>query len=78
MENIDRLTKRVKKMENWVAENEGGPTLNNMNYMLDMLRNASNQVLQLDNQMKAYRNLVEEFFLDKECGDDWNEWLKQK
>ena len=35
-------------MEKWIDENEGGPTLNNMNYLLDMLRNASQQVMQLE------------------------------
>ena len=39
MANNERLTKRVKKMEDWIAENGSGPTLDNFNYLLDMLKN---------------------------------------
>ena len=30
MANNERLTKRVKNVEKWIEENEGGPTLNNL------------------------------------------------
>jgi len=78
MANNERLTKRVKKMEDWIAENGSGPTLDNFNYLLDMLRNASQQYLQMEGQHNQYRQLVEEFFTTKDIGDEWNEFIKEK
>jgi len=78
MANNERLTKRVKKMEDWIAENGSGPTLDNFNYLLDMLRNASQQYMQMEGQHNQYRQLVEEFFTTKDIGDEWNEFIKEK
>ena len=78
MANNERLTKRVKKMEEWIAENEGGPTLNNMNWLLDTLRNASDNVNHLNRQMSALQGLQHEFLEGKELVDEWNVWLKEK
>ena len=38
MANVERLTKRLEKMEQWIAENEGGPTLNNFNWLIDVIK----------------------------------------
>ena len=65
-------------MEDWIAENGSGPTLDNFNYLLDMLRNASQQYLQMEGQHNQYRQLVEEFFTTKDIGDEWNEFIKEK
>ena len=78
MANNERLTKRVKKMEEWVADNEGGPTLNNMNYLLDMLRNASNQALNHERNFNTQRQLLSEYLTEKEKVEDWDSWLKEK
>ena len=78
MANNERLTKRVKKMEDWIAENGSGPTLDNFNYLLDMLKNASQQFMQMEGQHNQYRALVEEFFTTEDIGDKWNEFIKEK
>ena len=78
MANNERLTKRVKKIEEWVAENEGGPTLNNMNYLLDMLRNASNQVMNHERNFNTQRQLLSEYLTEKEKVEDWDSWLQEK
>ena len=78
MANNERLTKRVKKMEEWIADNEGGPTLNNMNYLLDMLRNASNQALNHERNFNTQRQLLSEYLTEKEKVEDWDSWLKEK
>jgi hypothetical protein len=78
MAKIERLTKRVREMEKWIDENEGGPTLNNMNYLLDMLRNASQQVMQLEQNFNTQRQLLGEYLGDRDLMQDWDDWLKEK
>jgi hypothetical protein len=78
MAKIERLTKRVKEMENWIDENEGGPTLNNFNYLLDMLRNASQQAMNMERNFNMQRELLSEFITEKELMDDYNEFIREK
>lgn len=78
MANNERLTKRVKKIEKWLEENEGGPTLDNMNFLLDSLRDTSTRAMQLDNMYNMQRNLMSQFFTEKEMMDEWNEWLAEQ
>ncbi len=78
MANVERLTKRVKEMENWIDENEGGPTLNNFNYLLDMLRNASQQAMNMERNFNMQRELLSEFITEKELMDDYNEFIREK
>jgi len=78
MAKIERLTKRVREMEKWIDENEGGPTLNNFNYLLDMLRNASQNVMQLQEQFNTQRQLLADYLTEKEQIEDWDSWLKEK
>jgi len=78
MANVERLTKRVKKIEEWIEENEGGPTLDNMNWLLETLRNASNQVDHQGRQMNMLRELQQEFLQTNELLDSWNEFIKEK
>ena len=56
MANNERLTKRVKKMEEWIAENEemGGPKgyLDTMVSMYQGNVNASQQLRQLNEQFQ--------------------------
>ena len=65
-------------MEKWIDENEGGPTLNNFNYLLDMLRNASQNVMQLQEQFNTQRQLLADYLTEKEQIEDWDSWLKEK
>tara|TARA_R110002012_G_scaffold241490_1_gene415685 strand:+ start:271 stop:573 length:303 start_codon:yes stop_codon:yes gene_type:complete len=78
MANNERLTKRVKKMEEWIAENEGGPTLNSFVYLVDALRNTSNNLQEVQKMFETQRSLLSEYFTDKDLLTDWNEWLADK
>ena len=65
-------------MEEWVAENESGPTLNNVNYLLEMLRNASAQAMHHERNFNLQRGLLSEYMVEKGQVDDWDNWLKEK
>jgi len=78
MANVERLTKRVKEMENWIADNEGGPTLNNMNYLITSLHNTTEYAQNVERQLNALQGLQQEFLTERELLKNWNEWLKQK
>jgi hypothetical protein len=82
MANNERLTKRVKKIEEWMAENEemGGPK-GYMDTMVAMYQGnmaASNQLRQLDQQFQQLRSYAFEFIEENKLGDEWNEFLKEK
>jgi len=78
MANVERLTKRVKEMEKWIAENEGGPTLNNMNYLITSLHNTTEYAQNMEQQFNAQRNLLAEFLGQEDLTEKWNEFLQQK
>tara|TARA_Y100001951_G_scaffold33851_1_gene26715 strand:+ start:621 stop:941 length:321 start_codon:yes stop_codon:yes gene_type:complete len=78
MANIDRLTKRVKKMEEWIDENGGGETLGNFNFLLDAYRGADTMVLNTRRELEMFRNLLQEFLTGKKLMDEWNEFIKEK
>ena len=78
MANNERLTKRVKEMEKWIAENEGGPTLNNFNYLITSLHNTTDYAQNMEQQFNAQRNLLAEFLGQEDLTEKWNEFLKQK
>jgi hypothetical protein len=82
MANNERLTKRVKKMEEWIAENEemGGPKgyLDTMVSMYQGNVNASQQLRQLNEQFQQLRAYTFEFIEGQKLGDEWNEFLKEK
>ena len=78
MANIERLTKRVKLIEEWMDENEGGPTLDNMNYLIMSLRNTTEYAQNMERQHQGLRSLHGEFFAEKEMHEEWNTWLKEK
>ena len=75
---MERLTKRVKEMEKWIAENEGGPTLNNMNYLITSLHNTTEYAQNMEKQFNAQRNLMAEFFGLEDLTEKWNEFLQKK
>ena len=82
MANNERLTKRVKKIEDWVAENEemGGPKgyLDTMVAMYQGNVQASQQMRQLDMQFQQLRAYAFEFIEENELSDEWNDFLKEK
>ena len=82
MANNERLTKRVKKIEEWVAENEemGGPKgyLDTMVAMYQGNVQASQQMRQLDMQFQQLRAYAFEFIEENELSEEWNEFLKEK
>ena len=65
-------------MEEWIEMNEGGPTLNNFNFLLDSLRNSQTMIEQGTRQMQAFQGLQHEYLEGKDLTDDWNTWLKEK
>jgi hypothetical protein len=78
MANVERLTKRVKGMEEWIAANGSGPTLDNMNYLITSLHNTTEYAQNRDKQFESLRRLQHEFFADKDMTDEWNVFLKEK
>ena len=82
MANNERLTKRLKKIEEWVAENEdmGGPKgyLDTMVAMYQGNMQASQQMRQMDNQFQQLRTYAFEFIQEHKLDDEWNEFLKEK
>ena len=82
MANNERLTKRLKKIEEWVAENEemGGPK-GYMDTLISLYQNgvvASQQMRQMDQQFQQMRAYTFEFIQENKLDDEWNEFLKEK
>ena len=82
MANLQRLTERVKKMEDWVKENEamGGPQgiLDTMAFLINETRMAAQIRGQTQAQVENLRTLAFEFIQQHELTDEWNEFLKEK
>jgi len=82
MANNERLTKRLKKIEEWVAENEemGGPKgyLDTMVSMYQGNLNASQQLRRLDQQYQQLKAYAFEFIQENKLDDEWNEFIKEK
>jgi len=79
---MDRLNKRVKKIEEWIAENEemGGPKgyLDTMVSLYHDAATSQRQAAMINdnfNRLKAYNN---EFLASKELGEEWNTFLEEK
>jgi len=78
MANVERLTKRLEKMENWIEENGSGPTLNNFNWLIDVVKNNDQRMHDMNQQHEMFRSLFQEYMTGKELLEDWDEWLKEK
>ena len=82
MANNDRLTKRVKKIEEWVAENEdmGGPKgyLDTMVLLINQARMSQNYATEAGNKFQQLKAYHDEFLLSKEMGEEWNKFLEEK
>ena len=82
MANIQRLTERVKKMEEWVKANDmtGGPqgVLETFVLMVNETRASTNIRIQAVQQLNNLRALAFEFIEQHELTNEWNEFLKEK
>ena len=82
MANNERLTKRVKKIDEWVAENEemGGPK-GYLDTMVSMYQGNLQVGQQLKRQRMEFERLRELAFMfieENELTEEWNEFLKEK
>ena len=82
MANIQRLTERVKKMEEWVKANDmtGGPqgVLETFVLMVNETRASTNIRIQAVQQLNNLRALAFEFIEQHELTNECNEFLKEK
>ncbi len=52
-------------MEEWIAANGSGPTLDNMNYLITSLHNTTEYAQNLEKQFRSLQGLQQEFLTDK-------------
>ena len=82
MANLQRLTKRVNEMEEWIKENDmtGGPqgVLDTFVLMVNETRASTNLRVQAVNQLNNLRALAFEFIEQHELTEEWNEFLADK
>tara|TARA_R100001591_G_C4256274_1_gene158510 strand:+ start:160 stop:474 length:315 start_codon:yes stop_codon:yes gene_type:complete len=82
MANNERLTKRVKYLEDWVAENEdmGGPKghLDTMVWLLNLVKGNQEQFNVLNQQFNDLRQLTFEFMKEQDLEKDWDEFVQEK
>ena len=82
MANNERLTKRLKKIEEWVAENEemGGPKgyLDTMMHLYNTNVNSVNNFQAVRMDFERIRTYAFEFIEENELTEEWNEFLKEK
>ena len=78
MANLKRLTDRVKKLEKWNEDNGDGDNAMNMHYLIRSVRQAGDMLQSEQQNFANFKNLVFEWMNEKELGEDWNEWIKEK
>ena len=82
MASNERLTKRVKKIEDWVKENEelGGPKgiLDTVVALINSTRDSQNQANAIGRNMQKLQALLNEFLVEQELGEEWNSFLEDK
>ena len=82
MANVQRLTKRVKDLEEWTKENEmtGGPQgiLETFNFLVNETRMSAQMRMQTEQSFNGLRSAAFEFIQQHELTDEWNEFLKEK
>ena len=82
MANVQRLTKRVKDLEEWTKENEmtGGPqgVLETFNFLIHEARTSGQIRMQAEQNFNQMRAMAFEFIQQHELTDEWNEFLKEK
>ena len=65
-------------MESWIVENGSGPTLNNFNWLIDVIKGNDQRMHDMNQQHEMFRGLFQEYMTGKELLEDWDEWLKEK
>ena len=82
MANLQRLTKRVNEMEEWIKENDmtGGPqgVLDTFVLMVNETRASTNLRVQAQQTVQNLRALAFEFIEQHELTEEWNEFLADK
>ena len=82
MANNERLTKRVKYLEDWVAENEdmGGPKghLDTMVWLLNLVKGNQEQFNMLNQQFNDLRQMTFEFMKEQDLEKEWDEFVQEK
>ena len=78
MANLKRLTRRVEEMEDWIDENGNSDTMANYNYLIQSVRQGGDLLKNEQQNHQNFRNLVFEWMSDREHGDDWNAFVKEK
>ena len=82
MASIERLTKRVKKMEEWIAENEdtGGPagTLETMTWAINEMRRMGTDVQNNQLAYQRMRQLTFGFLEKNELTAEWDKYVKEE
>ena len=82
MAKIERLNKRVKKIEEWIDENEdmGGPKgiLDTMVVLINQARMSQSYQAESTKQFNNLRALNNEFLLEHKLEEEWNKFLEEK
>ena len=82
MANVQRLTKRVKDLEEWTKENEmtGGPNgvLDAFAFMVSEMRVAAQMRMNTEQNFNGLRSAAFEFIQQHELTEEWNEFLQEK
>ena len=82
MANVQRLTKRVKDLEEWIKENEmmGGPqgVLEVFTYLVNEARGNAQRTMQAEQTFNHLRGLTFEFVQQHELTGEWDEFVKEK
>ena len=82
MANVQRLTKRVKDLEEWTKANEmtGGPNgvLEAFAFMVSEMRVGAQMRTQTEQNFNGLRSTTFEFIQQHELTEEWNEFLKEK
>ena len=82
MANVQRLTKRVKDLEEWIKENEmtGGPqgTLEVFTHLVNEARGHFQRATRTDQAFNQLRQFVFEFVKQRDLTEEWDEFVKEK
>ena len=82
MANVQRLTKRVKDLEEWTKENEmtGGPKgiLETFTFLVNEARGNAQRMAQTDQAFHQLRQLTFEFVKEHDLTEEWDEFVKVK
>ena len=79
---MERLTKRVKIMEDWIAENEdtGGPqgTLETFNFLVNEARKAAQMAQNSEMRFNQMRQMAFGFIQKQELEKEWDKYVEEQ